>query len=173
MTKHECRELIKYRLQLLSKQRREEAVSKLLKKLSQIKNKNILSFASMKDEINLWPLNQVLLKKNNLYLPKVYKNELKIHQITTLHNLKKSILGVLEPDSSTCSSTSLDKIDIALIPALAFDYQNNRIGYGKGFYDRLLDKFSKDKVGICFNEQILPKIPVKSHDKKVDYFFSF
>mgnify|MGYP001027393104 CR=1 FL=1 len=60
-------------------------------------------------------------------------------------------------------------IDLMIIPALAFDKENNRLGRGKGFYDKLLENSNTLKVGVCFPFQFLDKIPTEEFDVKMDY----
>ena len=62
-----------------------------------------------------------------------------------------------------------EDIDLAVVPGMAFDSQNNRLGRGKGYYDRMLPRLTKAyKIGVCFDFQRLPGIPADEHDCKVD-----
>ena len=78
--------------------------------------------------------------------------------------------GVAEPDASRCKIVPLERIDIAVIPGLAFDEKGGRIGSGKGYYDRLIPKLAitTRKVALTFEDQIIPQVPMESHDKHVD-----
>jgi len=78
--------------------------------------------------------------------------------------------GVLEPDDSKCKVVPMDRIDIAIIPGLAFDEKGGRIGMGTGYYDRLVPRLdiTTRKVALTFEEQIIPQVPMESHDKHVD-----
>ncbi|MFC1880139.1 5-formyltetrahydrofolate cyclo-ligase [Thermodesulfobacteriota bacterium] len=78
--------------------------------------------------------------------------------------------GVLEPDASRCKIVPMDRIDIAIIPGLAFDEKGGRIGSGTGYYDRLIPRLAitTRKVALTFEEQIIPQAPMESHDKHVD-----
>ena len=84
--------------------------------------------------------------------------------------LKPGSRGVAEPDASLCKIVPIDRIDIAIIPGLAFDEKGGRIGSGKGYYDRLIPKLAitTRKVALTFEEQIIPQVPMESHDKYVD-----
>ena len=84
--------------------------------------------------------------------------------------LKSGPRGVLEPDPDLCKNVPIDRIDIAIIPGMAFDEKGGRIGSGKGYYDRLIPKLAitTRKVALTFEEQIIPQIPMESHDKHVD-----
>ena len=60
-------------------------------------------------------------------------------------------------------------VDVAVVPGMAFDSRCNRLGRGKGYYDRMLPKLSNAyKIGMCFDFQKLPGIPADDHDIKVD-----
>ena len=60
------------------------------------------------------------------------------------------------------------KIDLIIVPGVGFDQNNNRLGYGKGFYDHFLKNKNIFKIGICFKEQLLDEIPVNEYDIKMD-----
>ena len=78
--------------------------------------------------------------------------------------------GVLEPDANQCKTVPLERIDIAIIPGLAFDEKGGRIGSGRGFYDRLIPKLAitTRKVALTIEEQIVPQVPMEPHDRHVD-----
>ena len=90
-----------------------------------------------------------------------------------LDPLKVNIFGMLDP----CLQTQSFEPNIMLVPLLAFDQQNNRLGYGKGFYDRYLNKFLRNKkkittIGIAFSFQKYNKLPVSKLDIKLDYILT-
>ena len=78
--------------------------------------------------------------------------------------------NVLEPDAKHCKTVPMERIDIAIIPGLAFDEKGGRIGSGRGYYDRLIPKLAitTRKVALTFEEQIVSQIPMESHDKHID-----
>jgi 5-formyltetrahydrofolate cyclo-ligase len=78
--------------------------------------------------------------------------------------------GILEPDAAKCKVVPMDRIDIAIIPGLAFDEKGGRIGAGTGYYDRLIPRLAitTRKVALTIEEQIIPQVPMESHDKHVD-----
>jgi 5-formyltetrahydrofolate cyclo-ligase len=75
--------------------------------------------------------------------------------------------GAFEPSPS--NPVPLNQLDLIVVPGVAFDLRGRRLGRGKGFYDRLLSATSGVKCGICFEEQLLPEIPVEPHDLGVDF----
>jgi len=58
------------------------------------------------------------------------------------------------------------------VPGMAFDWSGNRLGRGRGFYDRLLEKVSGIKCGVGYDFQLLEKIPVEAHDAKVNFILT-
>ena len=61
----------------------------------------------------------------------------------------------------------LDELDVIIVPGAAFDARGNRLGYGAGFYDKLLSAFKKLTIAVAFEEQIVPKVPADPHDVPV------
>jgi 5-formyltetrahydrofolate cyclo-ligase len=78
--------------------------------------------------------------------------------------------GILEPDRSKCKPVPLDSIDIAIVPGIAMDEKGGRIGSGDGYYDRIIPDLpmTTRKVGLVFEGQLVPQVPMESHDKHVD-----
>jgi 5-formyltetrahydrofolate cyclo-ligase len=78
--------------------------------------------------------------------------------------------GILEPNPDRCKTVPIEFIDIAIIPGTAFDEKGGRVGSGEGYYDRMIPKLpvTTRKVALAFEFQILPQIPMTSHDKHVD-----
>tara|TARA_Y100000590_G_scaffold223274_1_gene252583 strand:+ start:2009 stop:2572 length:564 start_codon:yes stop_codon:yes gene_type:complete len=84
-----------------------------------------------------------------------------------------SKFGILEPKSSK----KVIMPDLVMVPLVAFDRNLNRIGYGKGYYDRILKKIVKTKknkifLGIAYSFQQYKKIPINRHDYKLDYIYT-
>lgn len=78
--------------------------------------------------------------------------------------------GILEPDPAKCKPVPLDCIDIAIVPGIAMDEKGGRIGSGDGYYDRIIPDLpmTTRKVGLVFEGQLIPQVPMESHDKHVD-----
>ena len=81
--------------------------------------------------------------------------------------------GMLEPENSSKNIIP----DLIMVPMVAFDNNLNRIGYGKGYYDRSLKKINKIKknaisLGIAYSFQKCQKISTNKHDYKLDYIFT-
>lgn len=81
-----------------------------------------------------------------------------------------SAYGIAEPNPKLCKEADPNSIDLVIIPGSAFDQYENRIGYGKGCYDRFLTAFSKKafKLALAYDFQVLPCIPAGPTDVKMD-----
>lgn len=153
----------------LSQERQQEASGKLfeLLRVRLERFSHVLSFASFSSEINLWPLNEFLLSKKKLYLPRVVKGRLEICPIDSIaSDLKLSRLGIYEPITKIAPVNNLENIDCVLVPGLGFDAFKQRLGYGQGHYDQLLNQMPGVlKIGIGFKEQFVETVlPAENHD---------
>ena len=92
------------------------------------------------------------------------------HSLEDFSALKENKWGVLEPVNSP--TTGISNLDLILVPLLAADLKGNRLGYGKGFYDRFLSKVTALAFGLIFDDFILDQIPVDSFDKKLNGLIS-
>jgi len=148
---------------------------KIFKKKQQY-NSNILSlYYPSNYEVNVLNIFKVIKKINLKTTLPITKpnNQMKFVEWNYLDPLKVNKYGMLEPSikKKTFVPTFM------LVPLLAFDKNNNRLGYGKGFYDRFLNKFLKIKkniitIGIAFSFQKYNKLPVSNLDIKLDYILT-
>jgi 5-formyltetrahydrofolate cyclo-ligase len=84
--------------------------------------------------------------------------------------LKTGPRGLLEPDPERCKAVPIDRIDIAIFPGMALDEKGGRIGSGDGYCDRLVPRLpiTTRKVALAYECQIVPQVPMESHDKYMD-----
>ncbi len=123
----------------------------------------VLSYASFGDEFDTWKINGWLADKGALVLPKMEQMGLKLYQVEKIDlQLQTNSWGIREPIPEKCCEVDPSKISLALIPGLAFDPFFQRLGYGQGYYDRLLPKLAF-RFGLGFIEQTvafpLPTLP--------------
>lgn len=129
--------------------------------------KKILAFWSLDDEINTHAFVQKWASTKEVYLPVVKGDNLELVRFEGVEKMKpEPIFGILEPSSSQLASPS--EIDLIIVPGLAFDYKCNRLGRGKGYYDRLLKETAAVKVGVGFDFQLFAEVPVESYDVALD-----
>ena len=86
--------------------------------------------------------------------------------IESMDDLEKGTFGILEP--TVIKTANESDIDAVLVPGLAFDKSGGRMGFGKGYYDRLLEKTSATKIALCYEFQLSDKIPTEPHDVPMD-----
>ena len=99
------------------------------------------------------------------------KNTPRLFKVTDLDSdLRQGRNHLLEPDPDRCKPFSAESIELAIIPGIAFDEKGGRLGVGDGHYDRLIPLLpnTSRKVAFAFEEQIVPQVPMESHDKFVD-----
>ena len=103
-------------------------------------------------------------------VPKVLGDEMEFFEIDSLDELKKSCMGILEPDNDNKADASNA---VMILPGLAFDKEHSRLGYGGGYYDKYLDRYGVRKflkIGTCYDFQMqkYDRIEVEDNDMKVD-----
>ncbi len=144
-------------------------IIKILKK-EKINKRNIGGYYPVNFEVD----DLVLLKKFeknkfNISLPVIKKNfQMDFYKWSFADPLKVNKYGIPEPEIR-----NIIYPDILLIPLVAFDKNLNRLGYGGGYYDRLIEKLSKKKkiikIGLALSIQKVDKVPINVYDKKLDY----
>lgn len=89
-------------------------------------------------------------------------------EIRSLGELREGLLGVPQPPEE--SPVSIAEIDLLILPGLAFDAHGNRLGRGRGFFDRFLAhrEFRAVKCALAFEEQFVEAVPADAHDQRVD-----
>ncbi len=125
------------------------------------------AYLSMGSEINILPLlDRLLLEGITVVTPKAMKGrKIKNLALHSLEDLEEGIFGTKHPAHD---EEFTGEIDVFIIPGLAFDRQNYRLGYGAGYYDHLLSEHKGYKAGICYPFQLTDKLPVEAHDVAMD-----
>lgn len=80
--------------------------------------------------------------------------------------MKNNIYGIPEPVRDMDSEQQM--LDVVFVPGIVFDESLNRMGFGKGYFDRFLVKTDAVKIGVCYESNIVDKIPTDAHDIKMD-----
>lgn len=100
--------------------------------------------------------------------------ELELFQLRDMNELAVGMYGILEPQKKLREQSqrriSIEAIDLAMVPGVAFDFQGARLGHGKGYYDKLLRDARPDTslVGLAFECQVFERIPTADHDVLMD-----
>lgn len=132
-------------------------------------------FVGVKKEVHTKRMIQHALEEGKIICVPVCdfkKHKLDFARINSLEDLKENSYGgiVLEEPKKECERIPLKEIDLIIVPGLAFDEEGHRLGYGKGFYDKVLGskEFSGKSIGLCFDFQLKKEIPHEEHDMKID-----
>ena len=137
--------------------------------------RTILFFAPLPDELDVWPLLETFLAKGKTCALPAFDAATRAYSARQVADLAADIaigkFGVREP-ATGCAVIPLEKFDLVLVPGLAFDLSGNRLGRGKGFYDRLLLQTSGVKCGVCHDFQLLERIPTEPHDARLNFIFT-
>lgn len=101
-------------------------------------------------------------------VPKIKKGgQLTHHPIQSLSELEQNNWGVLEPNTDELTDTR--EISLIIVPMVAADFNMNRIGYGKGFYDRFLKQTGAFRIGLCYNCTLSwNRLPVDTFDQQLN-----
>jgi 5-formyltetrahydrofolate cyclo-ligase len=122
-------------------------------------------------EVMTRPFLGKIIREKKLFLPRVdsLKKTLTLHRVTALkRDLKKGTYAIWEPKRG-CSKMVAGQMDLIIVPGVGFDRQGNRLGRGGGYYDGLLRRSKKVyKIGICFREQLVKKVPMTRRDVPVN-----
>ena len=131
------------------------------------KARTILLYYSLPDEVQTHEFVEKWSKEKNIILPVVKGDELELRKYTGKADLVTGGFHIKEPIGA--SLTDLSSIELAFIPGVSFDRQGNRLGRGKGYYDRLLCNLSLYKIGICFQFQLCgTSLPANEQDIPMD-----
>jgi 5-formyltetrahydrofolate cyclo-ligase len=171
LTKSELRAEIKLLKQKVTKEEKLLASNRIMDQIEKLevfkKATTILAYWSMPDEVVTHDFIQKWYSLKTFLLPVISANELIIKKFNGKQNIVKSnSLNILEPLGT--EFTDFNQIDLAIVPGVAFDKKNNRLGRGKGYYDKLLPKLIALKIGICFSLQMTDNVPVDIRDIRMD-----
>jgi 5-formyltetrahydrofolate cyclo-ligase len=177
-TKNELRRNI---LSVRNKMNREEVLKKssiIIDKLVKLdvfkQSKTIFVYMDFKNEVKTIPLiKQMLLDGKNVVVSYTDVKNVKLIpvRLRDLENdLEKSPFGYLQPKKNLIVPVEVEKLDLIIVPGVVFGMDLNRIGFGKGYYDRVLEIKRKDAkaIAIAYEFQIQDKIPSEEHDVKMD-----
>lgn len=104
-----------------------------------------------------------------VYYPRVNGDDLEFVEVLATTDLSPGTFGIAEPAAG--KKISVAKLDLIVVPGVAFDLRGHRLGYGRGYYDRLLARMSVETVavGLSFEMQFSRLLPAEGHDRPLDY----
>lgn len=131
--------------------------------------KTVHSFLPMGNEVDIHRFLRICIEKNiAVACPKTLKKPVMINYVLeSLENVAEGVFGTKYPASGVESKES--SYDLIIVPGLAFDKNGGRLGYGGGYYDNFLKgQEGSLKVGVCYNEQVVPQVPMEVHDVRLN-----
>lgn len=153
--------------QLLEQSRK--IVARLLEHSRLKSAKTVMLYCSLPDEVDTHELiDHLVAAGKRVVLPAVTgESKMELRLYTGKHDLRKGAFGIEEPVGKTF--TDLSSIDLALVPGMAFDARGNRLGRGRGYYDRFLVGLKHTyKIGVCFDFQKVAVVPTDENDIAMD-----
>ena len=171
--KNQLKESILEKRNSLSKaeilEKSEKIKSNLFNLESYKQSKTAMFFVSFNSEVNTHDMIKESIGRKTVIAPKVVQNEIEPSVIIDLDSLIPSgKFGILEPIE--IMKIAYKNIDLVFVPGIAFDKEGHRVGYGFGYYDKFLKKVPKAvKIGLCFDFQVVGKVPREEHDVPVDF----
>ena len=155
------------------KLRRSDLIMRQLERLPEFEaSKVVLLYWSMADEVQTHTMVERWHDKKTVLLPCVQGDDLVLRRYTGPDCLVAGEqFGIGEPTGPVWDD--LDAVQLIVVPGVAFDAKGNRMGRGRGFYDRLLKSTPQAlKVGVAYGFQMLADVPVEPHDVKMDIVIS-
>lgn len=149
------------------KRRQADSVFAQIEQLQQFKvATDIAVYWSLDDEIATHRFIEKWFERKRLWLPVVVGDDLIFRQFEGIAKMTAGAFGILEPTGRQLNNVA--QIGLIIVPGVAFDLQNNRMGRGRGFYDRLLANSKAYKIGIAYSCQIFNQIPTEQTDIPMD-----
>jgi 5-formyltetrahydrofolate cyclo-ligase len=146
------------------------AQQRLLKLESYRQARTIAFYSPIHNEVStVQLLRDALANRRSVVMPQVAGNDLVFRLIHSLEDLAPGSFGILEPKADT-EPIAAQRLDMILLPGVAFDRRGHRLGYGKGYYDRALSTAGNraKRVGLAYDFQLVGQLPVFAHDMQLD-----
>ena len=170
MEKKEIRKLISDKKKQYSEERLKEISTEIMQKLEENVifkcSKTIMLYYSLPDEVYTHDFINKWYDKKNIVLPVISENNISLKLYRGKESMCKGAYNIEEPTGEYF--TDITSLDMAIVPGIAFDLDGNRLGRGKGFYDRFLSSINTFKIGVCFDFQICKEIPTNNLDIPMD-----
>jgi 5-formyltetrahydrofolate cyclo-ligase len=113
-------------------------------------------------------IEQSKMLSKKIVLPRVEEEKITFYELSSSKCLIRGSFGIMEP----LPIQRVSKIDLIIVPGVAFDKKGYRLGYGKGYYDRLLTSKRTFSIGLAYSFQLLENLPHDTYDKRLDAIVS-
>ena len=175
MTKQQLRTTLLHQLKTQKEEerrRKSRVIHRKVRRLAAFRKAQVVCcYVSLPYEVETWRLiEQMLETGKRVVVPRVRNRTLQLSAVSDLHrDLAPGTFGVWEPTRASLRLVDPTDVDLVLVPGLAFDRQGHRLGHGQGYFDRLLARVPKTTptVGVCFDFQLLDRLPTHPHDRPV------
>lgn len=143
-----------------------KAIAEKLFALDEFKSAKIIAFYLSKgSEVETFEMIAEVIEHGKEVLVPVTNDEMEFMKFTSFDDLAPAKFGVPEPKTKIPATR---EPDVVIVPGVAFDLDLHRLGYGNGYYDRALKKLPNAiRIGICFDFQIVERIPRHEHDERL------
>lgn len=172
MDKKELRKQIRLLKNLYSPEEKRELSLKVIRQLEQnshfVEAQWVVCYWSMEDEVYTHGFIKKWAGQKHILLPCIKGEELELRLFSGTDNLCPGGGGYAIPEPTGECFIAYEKIGLIIVPGMAFDKWGNRLGRGKGYYDRFLKSCPAYKIGICFPFQFMEAVPVDSLDIPMD-----
>ncbi|MDE6404002.1 MAG: 5-formyltetrahydrofolate cyclo-ligase [Muribaculaceae bacterium] len=125
----------------------------------------ILMYNSLPDELSTRSFIDKWAARKHFFLPRVNGVDLDVLPYDRAH-MHLGAFRIEEPDGD--DTVDVDTLDLIIVPAVAYDSKGNRVGRGKGYYDRLLARARAVTIGVAYDFQLFDTVEVEPHDRPVD-----
>lgn len=128
----------------------------------------ILAYAPLGNEVDIRSvIEEGWRQQKRIAFPKVFGETMRYFEISSFSELEEGTFHVMEP----VETNPIDWEEaLVLVPGVAFDFQGNRMGYGKGYYDRFLEgKPDCKKLGVAYEVQVADQLPREENDLPMEY----
>jgi len=133
--------------------------------------KSVLLYAPFQYEPDIWDLLTQALSEGKVVALPLFSAAERQYRACRVRDLQRDIVtghfGIREP-APTCAADCLNRLDLILVPGVAFDMNCHRLGRGKGHYDQFLAVVEGRKYGVGYDEQLVDRIPLEPHDIALD-----
>lgn len=170
MTIQEHKQLLRIEMRLRKNQHTSEelaeksrqAIARLIANPTFQAAKTVMLYHSLPDEVNTHLLIEQVRLEKTIILPTVVGNDIIPVALTPETPFSCGSFNIQEPQSNAYTGA----IDLIVVPGVAFDAQGNRLGRGRGYYDRFLKNYPNvETIGLCFNFQLVERVPVEEFDR--------
>ncbi|MCX6794153.1 MAG: 5-formyltetrahydrofolate cyclo-ligase [Candidatus Gottesmanbacteria bacterium] len=128
------------------------------------KAETVCLYFSRPEEVDTKPLlAAALTAEKTVVFPAIAKDTLILHHVVSIKDFVMGKYNILEPKKST-PIVDPANVDLFIVPGVVFDRKGNRMGHGKGYYDKLLAGISTPKIGLAYAVQLIAELPRSSYD---------